>query len=178
MATPRDRDTFDAGDFATWLDEIRETVRDERDADVACGGCTACCRSSQFVHIGPDETETLAAVPEVLRFPAPGLPPGHVVLGYDERGHCPMLADGGCSIYAVRPRACRTYDCRVFPASGLEPDAPAVADRARRWRITFDARGRRLDDEVRATAASLAGGDDRPVNATALAVGAITSVDG
>ena len=27
-----------------------------------------------------------------------------------------MLAEDGCSIYAHRPRACRTYDCRVFPA--------------------------------------------------------------
>jgi Fe-S-cluster containining protein len=176
MATARDTDTLPAGDFATWLGDIRSGLRDERDAGVPCAGCTACCRSSQFVHIGPDETDTLAAVPAALRFPAPGWPPGHVVLGYDERGHCPMLVDDGCSIYAVRPRACRTYDCRVFPASGVEADKPAIADRARRWRFTFDARGRQLHAEVVAAASALADGDDPPPNATGLAVRAIRGV--
>jgi hypothetical protein len=165
----------DAGDFATWLDGIRDALHNGRDADVPCAGCTACCRSSQFVHIGPDETATLAAIPAALRFPAPARPQGHVVIGYDERGHCPMLVDDRCSIYAVRPRACRTYDSRVFPASGVEPDAPAVADRARRWRVTVDARGRQLHDDVRAAASALAAGDDRPPNATGLAVRAISS---
>ena len=27
--------------------------------------------------------------------------------------------DGRCSIYEHRPRTCRTYDCRIFPATGL-----------------------------------------------------------
>ena len=60
------------------------------------------------------------------------------VLGYDERGHCPMLVDGACSIYEHRPRTCRTYDCRVFPAAGVEPDADKAPSptRARRWRFT------------------------------------------
>jgi len=72
------------------------------------------------VHIGPDEHETLARIPAALRFPAPGSPHGHVVLGYDEHGRCPMLVDGGCSIYEHRPRTCRTYDCRIFPATGVD----------------------------------------------------------
>ena len=87
-------------------------------SEVPCDGCTACCTSSQFVHIGPDETDTLARIPRRLLFPAPRLPAGHVLMGYDENGHCPMLVDGACSIYEHRPRTCRTYDCRVFPAAG------------------------------------------------------------
>ena len=176
MTTRGDIDTLDAGDFATWFDEVRSAMRGERDTDVPCDGCTACCRSSQFVHIEPDETSTLAAVPAALRFPAPGLPPGHVVLGYDERGHCPMLVDDRCSIYAVRPRACRTYDCRVFAASGVEPDSSLVAERAGRWRFTFDVRGRQLHDAAR-TAATVVPDDSVP-NATGRAVRAIESVDG
>lgn len=85
-----------------------------------CGDCTACCTSSQFIHIAPDETETLGHIPDELLFDAPGFPAGHVVLGYDENGHCPMLVDGACSIYAHRPRTCRTYDCRIFPATGID----------------------------------------------------------
>jgi hypothetical protein len=92
------------------------------------------------VHIGPDEVATLAHIPAALQFPAPRLPAGHVVLGYDERGHCPMLVDGACSIYDDRPRTCRTYDCRIFPASGVDLDDPekaAIAERVRQWRFEF-----------------------------------------
>jgi Fe-S-cluster containining protein len=128
-----------AGRFSEWLDGMRAALRGERDSDVPCDGCTACCTSSQFVPIGPDEADTLAHIPRQLLFPAPRLPAGHVILGYDERGRCPMLTDGGCSIYEHRPRTCRTYDCRVFAATGVEPDAGngAVAQRARRWRFDF-----------------------------------------
>jgi uncharacterized protein len=114
-----------------------------RDSFVPCHGCTACCTSSQFVHISPDETDALDHIPAELLFPAPHRPPGHVLLGYDERGSCPMLVDDRCSIYEHRPMACRTYDCRIFAATGLVPGGPekaAVARRARRWRFTFATR--------------------------------------
>ena len=123
------------------------------EVDVPCGDCTACCTSSQFVHIGPEEKEALARIPRALRFPAPGLPKGHMVMGYDEGGHCPMFVDGSCSIYEHRPRTCRTYDCRVFPAAGLEPQATTIAARARRWR--FDPPTAE-DDDLRAAVRSAA----------------------
>jgi len=128
-----------AGDFAAWLAGMHGALAGEHDVDVPCGDCTACCTSSQFVHVQPDEHDALAHIPGALLFPAPGLPDGHVLLGYDERGHCPMLVDGRCSIYDHRPRTCRTYDCRVFPATGIDvsEEKPAIGDRARRWRFTF-----------------------------------------
>jgi Fe-S-cluster containining protein len=127
-----------AGPFSEWLAGMERALRGEAESDVPCGGCTACCTSSQFVHIEPDEADALAHIPTELQFPAPRRPPGHVLLGYDEHGHCPMLVDGGCSIYEHRPRTCRSYDCRVFPAAGLEitDDAQAaIARRARRWQF-------------------------------------------
>lgn len=126
-----------AGEFSAWLHGMQSALRGERGSDVPCEGCTACCTSSQFVHIGPDETETLSHIPRELLFPALGMPAGHVVLGYDEHGRCPMLTDDRCSIYEHRPRTCRTYDCRVFPAAGLEldDDKGLIAQRARRWRF-------------------------------------------
>ncbi len=135
-----DKHELAAGNFSSWLSGMRQALHGEGVSDVPCESCTACCTSSQFVHIGPDEIETLARVPRQLLFGAPGLPKGHVVMGYDELGHCPMLVDGGCSIYEDRPRACQIYDCRVFPAAGLDPaqdDKPLMADRTRRWRFTF-----------------------------------------
>jgi uncharacterized protein len=180
---PGSDDPIAAGPFAGWLDATRAALAGERDADVACGGCTACCTASQFVPIGPDEHETLAAVPPELRFPAPGLPPGVVVLPYDERGRCPMLGDAGCTIYDHRPRTCRTYDCRVFPATGVVLDDPAkveIARRAARWRFDLPTpRDRTLAEELRAVAAGLAAdssalpADRRPRNATELAVCAV-----
>ncbi len=131
-----------AGSFSAWLAGMQQVLRGQGESEVPCGGCTACCTSSQFVHIAPDEVETLARIPAPLLFPAPRMPRGHVLLGYDDHGRCPMLIDGGCSIYEHRPRTCRTYDCRVFLAAGIEIDDEnqiAIAQRARRWRFDFPA---------------------------------------
>lgn len=173
---------LEAGGFSAWLVGIQAALRGEAASDVPCGTCTACCTSSQFVHIGPDETDTLAHIPADLLFPAPRLPAGHVLLGYDERGHCPMLVEGRCSIYAHRPRTCRTYDCRVFPAAGIDPDddKPQIARQARRWRFDHPTEGdRREHAAVRAAAAHLADRpgdlpqDAAPVTATGRAVLAV-----
>jgi uncharacterized protein len=137
MLAPMGSDS--AGSFAVWARDAQEVLRTGGTSDVPCDGCTACCRSSQFVHIAPDEADALAHVPKPLLFPAPGLPAGHVLLGYDERGHCPMLVDDRCSIYEHRPRACRTYDCRVFAATGTRlVDKPLVTERVTRWRFDVD----------------------------------------
>jgi uncharacterized protein len=174
-------DALAAGGFAGWLRDTQAAIRGERDADVPCDGCTACCTASQFIHIGPDETETLAHIPAGLLFPAPLMPEGHVVLGHDGRGHCPMLRDGRCTIYAHRPRTCRTYDCRVFAAADVTPEDALIAARATRWR--FDEPGaddRRLHDDVRRTAVAIRERPERlpdgvpaPANATQLAVCAV-----
>ena len=165
-------DALAAGGFSTWLQGMTEAIAGRRDSDVPCDGCTACCTSSQFVHIAPEETDTLAHIPKALLFPAPRMPRGHVLMGYDERGHCPMLVDGRCSIYEHRPRTCRTYDCRIFPAAGVEADAVAIARRARRWRFEDSAEDdRAAHTAVRAAASFLAGlGDAAPASATQLAV--------
>jgi Fe-S-cluster containining protein len=159
-----------AGEFSAWLGELAVALTGEGDTDVACGRCTACCASGQFVHIGPEEVDVLAHIPAELLFPAPLLPKGNLLMGYDERGRCPMLTDDGCSIYEHRPRTCRTYDCRVFPATGLLPDEPekaAIAERARQWEFSYaDDASRTLHDRVLAIAASLP--DDVPATPRAV----------
>jgi Fe-S-cluster containining protein len=170
-----------AGDFSSWLTGVQGAIGGEHESEVPCDGCTACCASSQFVHIGPDETETLAHIAPELLFPALRMPRGHVVLGFDSQGHCPMLIDGRCSIYPHRPRTCRIYDCRVFPAAGLDnQDKPLIARQARRWRFTYPtARDEVEHDAVRAAAAFVdrrRGGSPEwavPNDATQLAVLAI-----
>jgi Fe-S-cluster containining protein len=145
--------------FGTWLSGLGAALRGEVDSDVPCGTCVACCSSSQFVHIEPDEADALAHIPAELLFPAPGMPTGHVLMGYDAKGRCPLLTEAGCSIYAHRPRTCRTYDCRVFPAARVFPDEPqkaAIAERAAQWRFTYGSAAEREQHEaVQATAARL-----------------------
>jgi hypothetical protein len=174
-----------AGDLSAWLAGIRGALHDGLGADVPCGGCTACCSASQFVHIGPDETDTLAHVPPALLFAAPNLPPGHVLLGYDVRGRCPMLVDDACSIYEHRPRTCRTYDCRVFAAAGVAVDdgdarKEPIARRVRRWRFRYAGPADRARHDAVLAAAKHLGdhadslGDDRvPGGVTQLAVVAV-----
>ncbi len=137
---------LDAGDFTSWVAETLTAISEDASADVPCGSCTACCRSSQFVLIEPEDLARNHIDAELL-VAAIGLPSGFHVMGYDENGHCPMLVDDRCSIYENRPRTCRTYDCRVFPASGVWPAAGTkveITARARRWRFELDDHGTRV----------------------------------
>ncbi len=168
-----------AGNFSAWMAQMQGAIQGEHGSDVPCGSCTACCTSSQFVHIEPDEADALAHIPTELLFPAPGRPRGHVLLGYDERGHCPMLVGGQCSIYQHRPRTCRTYDCRIFPATGVEIHDPAkveIGRQARRWRFDFPTEDDRTQQRaVRAAVSFLRqpADDVAPISETQLAVQAI-----
>lgn len=138
-----------AGEFTEWLAGMQSALRGEADSDVPCGTCIACCTSSQFIHIEPDETQTLAHIPAELLVPAPGQPPGHVLMGYVDDGACPMLVDGACSIYEHRPRTCRVYDCRLFAALGrVNADTPLIAARIGQWEFEYadDASRQRADD--------------------------------
>jgi Fe-S-cluster containining protein len=150
-----------AGEFSAWLRHTRHAQRlGTVGSDVPCGTCNACCRSSYFIHIRPDEKQTLARIPRALLFPAPGLPAGNVLMGYDEQGRCPMLIDDRCSIYAHRPQTCRDFDCRVFAATGITLEGneaqAMIAERVRHWRFDFPSETDRKEySAVRAAAAFL-----------------------
>jgi uncharacterized protein len=172
---------LDAGQLAPWTAAMRRALRGEADSDVPCGGCTACCRSFQFVHIEPDEVDAIAHIPAELLFPAPQRPRGHVVMGYDDEGRCPMLGAGGCSIYEHRPRTCRMYDCRVFAAAGVEPEGDeraAIRERTRRWRFTTTSDADAVTGDALHAAATFlrAHPEARPAGATALAVLAVDAL--
>jgi Fe-S-cluster containining protein len=173
-----------AGDFASWIGAIGQAFDNEGSSEVPCAGCTACCRSRQFVPVAPDEADTLAHIPPELLFPAPRLPEGHRVLGYDERGHCPMLVDDRCSIYEHRPRACRAYDCRIFAATGVDvgSEREAIGRRVARWQFTLETEA--ADAELEACRAAAAYLDDHHElwpdiarNPTQLATGAVAIHD-
>ena len=75
-----------AGGFSAWLRRTRRAQVEGGGVRVPCGECIACCTSSYFIHVGPGESGALRHVPKELLFPAPGLPRGNFVLGYDDQG--------------------------------------------------------------------------------------------
>lgn len=129
--------------FSHWLAQMRLSIRAGKSMNVPCGRCTACCRSSYFIHIGRSETKTISHIPKELLFPAPGRPKGSYVLGYDRQGRCPMLIKDKCSIYNHRPLTCRIYDCRIFAATCIPAggkDKNLVTQRTRRWKFSYPAK--------------------------------------
>lgn len=147
-----------AGAFSSWLRRTRNALRNNEGVHVPCGECKACCTSSYFIHIKPGEIETPSRIPEELLFSAPGLPEGNMLLGYDENGHCPMFIDDRCSIYDHHPLTCRSYDCRIFPATGLPAgdDKGSISQRAGRWKFDFPTKkDHRLFSAVKAAATFL-----------------------
>jgi Fe-S-cluster containining protein len=131
-----------AGPFGSWLSQARASLRGNGGAEVACGDCIGCCTSSLFIHIRPEDSQTLAKVPAKLLVRAPGWPRGHMVMGFSKDGACLMLNESKCSIYQQRPRTCRDYDCRIFAAAGIDAggkDKTIINKRVREWLFTYPA---------------------------------------
>jgi Fe-S-cluster containining protein len=130
-----------AGDFSAWLRQTHQALKSKStDAIVPCDDCSACCRSSLFIHIKSEEKQTLSKIPKNLLFSAPGLPKGNVLMGYDSSGKCPMFQNNKCAIYEFRPQTCREFDCRVFAATRIELNNEAqslIADRVRQWAFEY-----------------------------------------
>jgi len=95
---------------------------------VPCGSCTLCCEKLA-PYLTPEEVasglyplsliqpseEELRAHPEI----------GPIVTLYRKlEGGCGMFVDGKCSIYEIRPKACRQFDCR----KGHHPTIPNMID--------------------------------------------------
>jgi len=126
--------------FLGWINEFTETLKGNNDGEVPCGDCIGCCTSSLFIHIKPSDKDSLNHIPKELMFPAPDLPKGHYLLGYDEKGHCPMFKKDQCSIYPFRPETCRQYDCRIYPATGIYPDnaRSKILAKAKTWNFDLN----------------------------------------
>jgi Fe-S-cluster containining protein len=145
----------DAGDFDTWLADIQASFQDGLGTSVPCGDCRGCCMSSYFIPVMPEDTPARAAIPPHLLVRVPGASGRHFLLGHDAHGHCPMLRAGNCTIYPHRPSACRTYDCRVFAASGLlaESERSAINERVASWAFRYAApESRRRHDAIKRAA--------------------------
>lgn len=125
--------------FGDWVKTTLATLHDDVPADVPCGACNACCRTFHQIHIRPGERRARKRLPREYLSVARGLPPGYLLLGYTEAGACPVLVAGRCTVYEDRPLVCRTYDCRLYAATGVKPDRSEIAAQVRSWRFEYPA---------------------------------------
>jgi hypothetical protein len=140
-----DEALYDAGDFGSWIKNRLDPVASQ-DAVVACGDCTACCTTFDGITIHHDETETLAAISTFHLKSDTRFANGSKILIANPDHTCPMLVRGKCSIYSVRPRACRAFDCRSLAAADLidaEGQGAALGARADQWVFTYDEESKR-----------------------------------
>lgn len=118
---------------------MRAALAGSSGMDVACGDCRGCCTSSYFIKVRAHETATIARIGADKLRPVPGSTNGNLLMGFDAQGHCFMFANGGCSIYQHRPETCRTYDCRVYAAAGMNagPDKSVINERIASWQFEY-----------------------------------------
>lgn len=111
-----DRRASEAAELAQSLAETSLAARPSTQQKIACTrGCSYCCHT--FVAITPPEAFRLAAA--VRAGHAAGMAPdvvrerGRAQIGVSPEARiggklaCPLLVDGGCSVYRFRPLVCR-----------------------------------------------------------------------
>lgn len=144
-----------AGPFSAWLRKMRRSLLGNEGMDVPCGDCVGCCVSGYSVQLRPEDHKAAASIPATFIVSAPGFAQGHLTVRPLANGLCPMLDDGKCSIYSVRPQTCLDYDCRIFAAAGIDAgeDKTVINKRVREWRFSYPERTDELEHAaVRAAA--------------------------
>ena len=73
-----------------------------------CRACGLCCRGVLF------GSTPLEAGDDAAQLAALGLRVGRINGRLRFEQPCPALEPGGCRVYAQRPQACRTFECRLL----------------------------------------------------------------
>lgn len=156
MTQPSSESVVAAGPFSAWLRAMRRSLLGDEGMDVPCGDCVGCCVSGYSVQLRPEDHKAAARIPATFIVTAPGFTKGHLTVKPLSNGLCPMLDDGKCSIYSVRPQTCLDYDCRIFAAAGIDAGEgkDVINKRVLEWRFSYPERIDELEHAaVRATAA-------------------------
>lgn len=130
---------WNAGPFSEWLELTQNAILTGCEVDVPCRDCSACCKSGFNIAVSKKEKEIMERVPKSLLLEFPGVPDIYY-LEPDLQGRCHLLEKKLCSIYEDRPWSCRTYDCRIYTATGILPDEKAqspVNQRIRSWKFSY-----------------------------------------
>jgi len=100
-------------------------------AEVACDGCTLCCRSGELITLCDEDTPPPGGYQTMVVGDVGG-PEGRVfeVLAQVD-GRCVYVTASGCSIHRWAPMVCKVFDC-----AGL------YVSKTRRQRRVMEARDR------------------------------------
>ena len=128
-----------AGDLAGYADEAIAIVRDEYQPRLDCKeGCSyCCCKPGVLVSVPEllrivDRVQTtfdaagVAALRDRARRYVEQLAGRSVDAPTDESFPCPLLSDGRCSVYDVRPLTCRGYNSTSVDACRRAHDSRDV----------------------------------------------------
>lgn len=140
MSQPSAESIVAAGPFSDWLRKMRRSLQGNDGMDVPCGDCVGCCVSGYSLQLRPEDHKAAARIPATFVVSAAGFAKGNLTVRALENGLCPMLDDGKCSIYSVRPQTCHDYDCRIFAAAGIDAggeDKAVINKRVREWRFSY-----------------------------------------
>lgn len=143
MTQPSPEAIVAAGPFSDWLRKMRRSLKGDEGMDVPCGDCVGCCVSGYSLQLRPEDHKAAARIPATFVVSAAGFAKGNLTVRALENGLCPMLDDGKCSIYSVRPQTCLDYDCRIFAAAGIDAggeDKAVINQRVRQWRFSYPER--------------------------------------
>jgi len=79
------------------------------ETNVPCGTCKGCCRDIGLVELSPGDDPQLKMQ----------WVDGKRCLPRKDNGDCIYLENTGCSVYDIRPTACRYFDCRLYQIAGV-----------------------------------------------------------
>jgi Fe-S-cluster containining protein len=88
-------------------------------AEVACNGCTLCCRSGELILVTEEDGDYPYEVEPVVIGGEPMEMHGQPIMGLKRRpdGSCVYVTDAGCAIHGHAPMTCRVFDCAGLYAS-------------------------------------------------------------
>jgi Fe-S-cluster containining protein len=119
-----------------WLMKMADTLATSLQGLAPCAaGCDHCCHMALVVT--PEEAEAMGkASGRKVRKPAPEafVRPDDAGIAKWEGTPCPMLKNGACSVYDVRPWPCRMHYsvdtdnllCKIVPGANIRAPSPDV----------------------------------------------------
>lgn len=115
-------------------------------AEVACDGCTLCCRSGELIMLCDEDAPPPGGYQTMVVGDIGG-PEGRVfeVLAQTEDGACVYVTASGCGIHRWAPMVCKVFDCAALYASKTRRQRRTMAARdASGYVAKLYARGREL----------------------------------
>jgi Fe-S-cluster containining protein len=96
-------------------------------AEVACGGCTLCCRSGELILVTEDDPDYPYDTREIVVGERTFL-----ALQVKADGSCVYVTDTGCAIHGHAPLTCQVFDCGALYASTTRAQRRATIGAANR----------------------------------------------